>query len=156
VGSKRKTDKVATLLIPMFKRRGRAGMIRLGDPFPAKPAPPRPVYRNIIREALNVKDFLTENPQKTYTDAGQHFNLTRARISQLMKIVHELPAPFIEKMRSCDDQDTLRAFSGKTLLKISDIKPVKERQRAIDTASQIATAKSKTCYADISKLVLVK
>jgi len=120
----------------MFKRRGRAGMIRLGDPFPAKPVPPRPVYRNIIREALNVKDFLSETPQRTYIDAGQHFNLTRARISQLMKIVHELPAPFIEKMRSCDNRDALRAFSGKTLLKIADIKTEKERQRAIDTAFQ--------------------
>ena len=137
MGTKRKTsDKVATLLVPMFKRRGRAGMIRLGDPFPAKPVPPRPVYRNIIREALNVKDFLTENPQNTYTDAGQHFNLTRARISQLMKIVHELPAPFIKKMRSCDDQDALRAFSGKTLLKIATFETKKECQRALDTASQ--------------------
>jgi len=120
----------------MFKQRGRAGMIRLGEPFPAKPAPPRPVYRNIIREALNVKDFLTENPQKTYTDAGQRFNLTRARISQLMKIVHELPGPFIEKMRSCNDQDALHAFSGKTLLKIAAFETKKERQRALDTAFQ--------------------
>lgn len=81
--------------------------------------------------ALIVKDFLTENPQKTYVDAGQHFNLTRARISQLMKLVHELPAPFIEKMRNCDNQAILKAFSGKTLLKIADFKTEKERQENI-------------------------
>lgn len=134
MGSKRKTsDKVATLLVPMFKRRGRAGMIRLGDPFPAKPEPAKPVYRNIIKEALIVKDFLTENPQRTYPDAGQHFNLTRARISQLMKIVHELPPDFIKKMLTCDNQAILKAFSGKTLLKVADLKTEKERQRVINT-----------------------
>lgn len=135
--SKRKSrNNVATLLVPMFKRRGRAGMIRLGEPFPAKPMPSRPIYRNIIREALNIKDFLSENPQRTYTDAGQHFHLTRARISQLMKIVHELPAPFIERMRTCDDQVILRTFSGKTLLKIVDIMNEKERQNTINRLSK--------------------
>lgn len=130
---RRGSAKYATLLVAMYKRRGIGGMIRLGEPFLAKPTPPRPVYRNIIREALNISEFLTANPQRTYLDAGQRFKLTRPRISQLMKIVHELPTDFIEKMRTCDDQDILKAFSGKTLLRISDLKTEKERRDAINS-----------------------
>lgn len=53
-----------------------------------------------------------------------------------MKIVHELPPDFTEKMRTCNNQAILRAFSGKTLLKVADLGTDKERQRAIDTALQ--------------------
>ena len=123
---------VIQLLVKMYILRGKRKSISLGVPFPAKPKPPEPVYKNIVIEALRVQAFLEEAPSQTQTDAGQHFNVTRARISQLTKIVNKLPDDFIEKMRECEDRSMLKTFSGKRLLKLAAIENEKERQNEIE------------------------
>ena len=115
----------------MYRRRGRGTAISLYDPLPRLPQKPRPVYKNIVAMAVKVNEYLVQNPQRTYTSAGGHFGVTRARISQLMTIHEKLPDDFIEKMGQCDDQALIKRFSGKTLLKIA-AKNEKERQKGIE------------------------
>lgn len=62
----------------------------LEEPLPARPLPPEPVPKNIVAEALKVKAFLNEAPQRNYRHASQCFKITKARISQLMKIADVL------------------------------------------------------------------
>ncbi|MEK6531594.1 MAG: hypothetical protein AABZ23_03765 [Deltaproteobacteria bacterium] len=99
--------------------------------MPARPLPPKPIQKNIVAEALNVKAFLTEDPQRTYRHASQHFKVSKARISQLMKIANVLPDDFVEYMRHCQDDDIIRRFSGKTLLRIAGLESTMERQAVI-------------------------
>ena len=119
---------IVCLLVMMYRYKGRHTGIVLGEPLPGKPLPPKPVYRNILAEALKVKDYLNQDTQRSHLDASAHFRVSRARISQLMKIVNNLPEDFITKVGQSDDQALLRRFSGKTLLKIAGMPNQEERQ----------------------------
>jgi len=119
----------------MYIHKGRRNSINLGRPFPKELERPQPVYKNIIIEALKVQAFLEETTSRTQTDAGQHFNVTRARISQLTTIVNKLPAEFIEQMRECDDRRILKTFSGKRLLKIAGLENERNRRETIKLLS---------------------
>jgi hypothetical protein len=119
----------------MYRRRGKGTSISLYDPLPSLPQKPAPVYKNIVAMAVKVNEYLVQNPQRTYTSAGNHFGVTRARISQLMTIHEKLPDDFIEMMGQCDDQVLIKRFSGKTLLKIA-AKSEKERRNEISQLLQ--------------------
>jgi len=121
--------------VKMYRRRGKGTSISLYAPLPSLPQKPAPVYKNIVAMAVKVNEYLVQNPQRTYTSAGNHFGVTRARISQLMTIHEKLPDDFIEMMGQCDDQALIKRFSGKTLLKIT-AKSEKERQTEIDQLLQ--------------------
>lgn len=131
----RRTSKaqVIQLLVAMYKYRGRHTQIVFGEPLPAKPLPPKPLFRNIVAEALKVKAFLNEDAQRTYRHAGERFKVTKARISQLMKIADVLPREFVEYMGRCEDQNLIKRFSGKTLLKIAGLETRQQRQQVIGT-----------------------
>jgi len=77
--------------------------------------------KNIVRIALDVKAYLTINPDSTQTMVAEHYKLTRARISQLLKIIDNLPAHFIKKLEESEDPILLRRFSGKRLLKLASL-----------------------------------
>ena len=79
------------ILVKMYRHRGRGTSISLYDPLPSRPLPPPPVYKNIVAMAVQVREYLVENPQRTQTAAGNHFGVTRARVSQLMTIVENPP-----------------------------------------------------------------
>jgi hypothetical protein len=80
--------------------------------------------------AVQVREYLVENPQRTQTAAGNHFGVTRARVSQLMTIIESLPDDFISIMKTTEDQSLLKRFSGKALLRIANIKdPAEQRNR---------------------------
>lgn len=100
--------------------------------MPAKPLPPNAVLKNIVAEALKVKAFLNEDPQRTYLHASQRFKVTKARISQLMKIIEVLPKDFVDRMGRCHDQIVIKRFPGRTLLKIAGLKSPYKRQAVID------------------------
>jgi hypothetical protein len=111
----------------MYRRRGKGTSISLYDPLPSLPQKPAPVYKNIVAMAVKVNEYLVQNPQRTYTSAGNHFGVTRARISQLMTIHEKLPDDFIDMMGQCDDQALIKRFSGKTLLKIAGLSKKTDR-----------------------------
>ena len=115
----------------MYKYRGRQTQIVFGEPLPATPLPPKPVLKNIVAEALKVKAFLTEDPQRTYLHASQRFKVSKARISQLMKIADVLPQGFVDYMGRCEDQTLIKMFSGKTLLRIAGLESQRQRQQMI-------------------------
>ena len=119
------------ILVKMYRRRGKGTSISLYDPLPSIPQKPRPVYKNIVAMAITVKEYLVQNPQRTYTTAGTHFGVTRSRVSQLMTILEKLPDDFIEKMGECKDQALIKRFSGKTLLKISSLDSLESRKQTI-------------------------
>ena len=99
--------------------------------MPAKPLPPKPVPKNIVAEALKIKAFLTEDPQRTYLHASQRFKVTKARISRLMKIADVLPQGFVDYMGRCEDQTLVKQFSGKILLRIANLESRTRRQEVI-------------------------
>jgi hypothetical protein len=115
----------------MYRRRGKGTAISLYDPLPSIPQKPRPVYKNIVAMAIKVSEYLETDPQRTYTTAGKHFGVTRSRISQLMTIHEKLPDNFIRKMGECKEQDIIKRFSGKTLLRIA-AKTEKKRRNEIE------------------------
>jgi len=117
----------------MYRYRGRAIQIVLGDPLPKKPEPPKPLYKNIVSQAVNVRSYLNENSQRSYLHASQRFRMTRARVSQLMKIVNNLPSDFISQMTECQDQNLIHRFSGKTLLRIASLQTLQQRQEYIES-----------------------
>ena len=106
----------------MYRRRGRGTAISLYDPLPPLPQAPRPVYKNIVAMAVQVREYMIENPQRTQTAAGNRFGMTRARVSQLMTILEKLPDNFISIMKTTEDQSLLKRFPGKTLLRIASLK----------------------------------
>ncbi|MBI5237508.1 MAG: hypothetical protein HY887_03690 [Deltaproteobacteria bacterium] len=99
--------------------------------MPEKPMPPKPVFRNMVSEALKVKAFLNEDPQRTYLHASQRFKVTKARISQLMKIADVLPQEFVDYMGRCQDQNLIKRFSGKILLRIVGLESTNQRHHVI-------------------------
>jgi hypothetical protein len=117
------------ILVKMYRRRGKGTSISLYDPLPSLPQKPAPVYKNIVAMAVKVNEYLVQNPQRTYTSAGNHFGVTRARISQLMTIHEKLPDDFIDMMGQCDDQALIKRFSGKTLLKIAGLNDGKRKNK---------------------------
>ncbi len=121
---------VIQLLESLYKRHGRHTLISIGEKLPGIKLPPRPVYRNIVKEALKVKTFLNEDLERSYSSAGQRFNVSRARISQLMKIIDNVPEDFIIKLAESDDQNMLKRFSGKVLYRIARLEQ-KERKAFI-------------------------
>jgi len=118
--------------VKVYKRRNRRLELSLDRPFPEmvreikKP-------KNIVRIALDVKAYLTINPDSTQTMVAEHYKLTRARISQLLKIVENLPAHFIKKLEESEDPILLRTFSGKRLLKLASFETKEHMQKAIDS-----------------------
>ncbi|KJJ83343.1 hypothetical protein OMAG_002799 [Candidatus Omnitrophus magneticus] len=121
------------ILVKMYRHRGRGTSISLYDPLPSRPLPPPPVYKNIVAMAVQVREYLVKNPQRTQTAAGNHFGITRARISQLITIVENLPDDFISIMKTTKDQSMLKRFSGKTLLRIAGQRTPEQRETYITT-----------------------
>ncbi|MDP2930675.1 MAG: hypothetical protein Q8N56_03670 [bacterium] len=117
----------------MYRRRGRGTAISLYDPLPPLPQAPIPVYKNIVAMAVQVREYMVENPQRTQTAAGNHFGVTRARVSQLMTIVENLPDDFISIMKTTEDQSLIKRFSGKILLRIAALSTPEQRKSYIET-----------------------
>ncbi len=124
-------NKIIHISVKMYRRRGRGVAISLYDPLPSLLQKPAPVYKNIVAMAVKINEYLVQNPQRTYTSAGNRFGVTRARISQLMTIHEKLPDDFIEMMGQCDDQALIKRFSGKTLLKIARIEDGIKRKKKL-------------------------
>jgi hypothetical protein len=68
----------------------------------------------------------------TWARASQELQISDSKLAHLLKIVNTLPQDFIESIRSCQDQDKLRVFNGKRLLRISRLKTEQERQNEIE------------------------
>ena len=116
----------------MYRYPGRGTTIVFDRPLAARKVPPPKTLKNLITEAMKFHDYLTEDPQRTFFDASREFKVTRSWVSQLMKLVDNLPENFLNDMKSCIDQTIIKRFSGKTLMRIAKLNTAKERQAIIN------------------------
>ncbi len=108
-------------------------MIRFGNPLPEKPQRAKRIIKNTIYEGLKIQAFIDNGPGRmTWAKARKELNISESKLAHLLKIVNQLPAEFIENMKSCDDQETLRIFTGRRLLYISRLRTEKERRNEIE------------------------
>jgi len=89
--------------------------------------------KNIVKIALDVKAYTEVNPEYSYSLIAENFNVSRARISQLLKIIDNLPTDFITKLQETKDPIMLRRFSGKRLLKLASFQTRKHMESAIES-----------------------
>ena len=111
--------KYCQLLIKIHKRRSRKWEISLDQPFLDPDQKPIKNLKNIARFALDVKTHMMINPNASPSDAAIHFKVSRARISQLLKIANNLPTKLFKELVETDDPVLLKKYSGKQLLKIA-------------------------------------
>jgi AraC-like DNA-binding protein len=123
---------VVQLVVKMDIRRSKRTLLSLVDPLPPVPIRRPRVYPNTIVEALKIKTFINSGQTRiTWAKTCRELNMSESKLAHLLKIVNRLPADFIENMKSCDDQETLRIFTGRRLLNISRLKTLQERRDMI-------------------------
>ena len=102
----------------IYRRRSRRLELSLGIAFPEPTPKSIKKPKNIARIALDVKAYLKINPYASYGDAAEHYNMSRARISQLIKIVDNLPLHLLKRLSETNDPALLKKYSGKRLLQM--------------------------------------
>ncbi len=108
-------------------------MIRFGDPLPEKPQRAKRIIKNTIYEALKIQAFIDNGPGRiTWAKASKELQISDSKLAHLLKIVNNLPPGFIEDMKSCNNEEKLKIFTGRRLLQISRLKTEKERQNEIE------------------------
>ena len=121
------------MVVKIYTRRDKGNSIRFGLPFPEKPQRPKRVYKNIIYEGLELRAFINSGPSRlTWAQTRKELDISESKLAHLLKIVNQLPQDFVENMRSCDDPQMLKTFTGRTLLKISRLKTEKEQRNQIN------------------------
>jgi hypothetical protein len=102
----------------MHKRRSRGQELTLDKPLPAKPEFRPAPRKNIITEALKIREYLRQDSSRSFRHAAEHFGISRARVSQLMRMLKHLPGELIDQLKDCQDPEILRKFSGRKLLNL--------------------------------------
>ena len=124
---------VIHMVVKIYTRRDKGNSIRFGLPFPEKPQRPKRIYQNIIYEGIKLQAFISDGPSRlTWAQARKELQISESKLAHLLKIVNRLPADFIENMKSCDDPQMLKTFTGRRLLQISRLKTEKERRNEIE------------------------
>jgi len=133
VASRSPQPQVIQLVVKMDIRRSKRILLSLIDPLPPVPIRKPRVCPNTIREALKIRTFINSGPSRiTWAQTRKALNISESKLAHLLKIVNQLPADFIENMRSCDDQAKLRIFTGRRLLQISRLRTERERRNEIE------------------------
>ena len=116
----------------LYKRRGKRLEMSIGQPFANQMPSSIYIPKNTAKEALRAKQYLVDHPDANQTHVADQFGVTRARISQLLKISTNIPDDFIAKLAQCKDPILLRRFTGKRLLKIASLEVEKNRIETIE------------------------
>ncbi|MBW1933726.1 MAG: hypothetical protein JRI56_12195 [Deltaproteobacteria bacterium] len=120
------------MVVKIYTRRDKGNSIRFGLPFPEKPQRPKRIYKNIIYEGLELRAFINNGATRlTWAQTRKELNISESKLAHLLKIVNQLPADFVENMKSCDDQEKLKIFTGRRLLQISRLSTERERRNEI-------------------------
>jgi hypothetical protein len=124
--------KVIYIVVKIYTRRSRKQLIRFGAPLPEKSQQAKRIYQNVIYEGLKLQAFINSGSTRiTWAKACKELKISESKLAHLLKIVNQLPPDFIEKMKSCNNPQMLKTFTGRTLLKISRLKTEKERRSEI-------------------------
>jgi hypothetical protein len=120
------------MVVKIYTRRSKRQLIRFGDPLPEKPIRAKRIIQNTIYEGLKIQAFINNGPGRiTWAIARKELNISEAKLAHLLKIVKTLPPDFVERMKTCTDENMLKVFHGRRLLKISRLKTEKERRAEI-------------------------
>jgi hypothetical protein len=102
------------------------------DPLPPAPIRKPRICQNTAAETLKIKAFINDGSSRiTWAEARKELKVSEPKLAHLLKIVNPLPAEFIENMKSCDDHETLKIFTGRRLLQISRLRTERERRNEI-------------------------
>jgi len=96
------------------KRRRRRLEISIDEPFPEQR--PSSIYHSQEcrkRSQSESGNYLINNPDTNQSQIAEEFGVTRARISQLIKINNNLPNNFITILAESKDPILLRRFQAK-------------------------------------------
>lgn len=133
VASRSPQPQVIQLVVKMDIRRSKRILLSLIDPLPPVRIRKPRVCPNTIAKALKIQAFINDGPSKlTWAQTRKELNISESKLAHLLKIVNQLPADFIENMKSCDDQEKLRIFTGRRLLQISRLRTERERRNEIE------------------------
>jgi len=132
-GSRTPQVQYCQLLVKVYSRRTKRFELSIDRPFPTPTPQEIKPPKNIAKIALEVKTYVELNPGHSNTAVADNFNVTRARISQLLKIADNLPQDFITKLQETKDPIMLRKFSGKRLLKLASCQTPESMESAIET-----------------------
>jgi len=133
---------VIQLVVKMDIRRSKRILLSLIDPLPPVRIRKPRIRQNTIKEALKIQAFINDGPSKlTWAQTRNRLNISESKLAHLLKIVNRLPADFIENMKSCDDQEKLRIFTGRRLLEISRLRTERERRNEIESLLSTALQK---------------
>ena len=133
VASQSRQPQVIQLVVKMEIRRSKRILISLIDPLPPVRIRKPRIRQNTIAQALKIQAFINGGPSRlTWAQARKKLYISESKLAHLLKIVNRLPADFIENMRSCDDQEKLRIFTGRRLLQISRLRTERERRNEIE------------------------
>jgi hypothetical protein len=114
--------------VKIYTRRSKKQLIRFGTPLPEKSQRAKRICQNVIYEGLKLQAFINSGSTRiTWAQACKELKISESKLAHLLKIVNQLPQDFVENMRSCDDPQMLKIFTGRTLLKISRFKTEKEQ-----------------------------
>ena len=105
------------LVIAFYRRRKKRLEVSLDLPFPPE-RQPAPLI-NTIQQALQVKAYMTANPQETCLSASKPLKIHRKRIAKLLRIIDALPPDFIEKTKDCTDRKELHKMSVNRLTRLA-------------------------------------
>jgi hypothetical protein len=123
---------IVHMVVKIYTRRSKRQLIRFGDPLPEKPIRAKRIIQNTIYEGLKIQAFINNGPGRiTWAIARKELNISEAKLAHLLKIVKTLPPDFVERMKTCTDENMLKVFHGRRLLKISRLKTEKERRAEI-------------------------
>ena len=133
VSSRSPQAQVIQLVVKMDIRRSKRILLSLIDPLPPVPIRKPRIRQNTIVEALKIQAFINGGPTRiTWAQARKELNISESKLAHLLKIINQLPADFIENMKSCDNQEKLRIFTGRRLLQISRLRTERERRNEIE------------------------
>ena len=131
--SRKSQPQVIHMVVKLYIRRSRKQLIRFGDPLPEKPVRAKRIIKNTIYEGLKIQAYINNGPGRiTWAKTRKELNISESKLAHLLKIVNNLPSDFVESMKSCDDEETLKIFTHRRLLQISRLKTDKERRAEIE------------------------
>jgi hypothetical protein len=114
-------------------RRSKRTLLSLVDPLPPVPIRKPRIRQNTIAETLKIQAFINGGPSRlTWAQTRKRLTISESKLAHLLKIVKALPPDFVESMKTCSDENLLKIFNGRRLLKISRLKTDKERRTEIE------------------------
>ncbi|MGA1867721.1 MAG: hypothetical protein ACMUJM_04150 [bacterium] len=81
-------------------------------------------------EGFKYLEYLKEIPGSTYKDIGKEFNISKARVSQMIALITRLPEEIIDFLISKNESEYLSYFTERRLRPLTKIKnPELQREK---------------------------